>query len=155
MSTYNIVASTNQSTVVTEYIPDEKRATAYQSEAELENEFIRLLTTLGYEYIKINNEAELIKNLRLQLERLNNFSFLDSEWNRFYKERIASSNDGIVEKTKKIQVDYVQEFRCDDGQLKNIYLLDKKNIHNNKTDFPSISSHQISKEIEFYCSSAI
>lgn len=132
MSTYNIVASTNQSTVVSEYIPDEKRATAYQSEAELENEFIRLLTTLGYEYIKINNEAELIKNLRLQLERLNNFSFLDSEWNRFYKERIASSNDGIVEKTKKIQVDYVQEFRCDDGQLKNIYLLDKKNIHNNK-----------------------
>ena len=132
MSTYNIVASTNQSTVVTEYIPDEKRATAYQSEAELENEFIRLLTTLGYEYIKINNEAELIKNLRLQLERLNNFSFLDSELNRFYKERIASSNDGIVEKTKKIQVDYVQEFRCDDGQLKNIYLLDKKNIHNNK-----------------------
>lgn len=132
MSTYNIVASTKQSTVVTEYIPDEKRATAYQSEAELENEFIRLLTTLGYEYIKINNEAELIKNLRLQLERLNNFSFLDSEWNRFYKERIASSNDGIVEKTKKIQVDYVQEFRCDDGQLKNIYLLDKKNIHNNK-----------------------
>ena len=132
MSTYNIVASTNQSTVVSEYIPDEKRATAYQSEAELENEFIRLLTTLGYEYIKINNEAELIKNLRLQLERLNNFSFLDSEWNRFYKERIASSNDGIVEKTKKIQVDHVQEFRCDDGQLKNIYLLDKKNIHNNK-----------------------
>ena len=132
MSTYNIVASTNQSTVVSEYTPDEKRATAYQSEAELENEFIRLLTTLGYEYIKINNEAELIKNLRLQLERLNNFSFLDSEWNRFYKERIASSNDGIVEKTKKIQVDYVQEFRCDDGQLKNIYLLDKKNIHNNK-----------------------
>lgn len=132
MSTYNIVASTNQSTVVSEYIPDEKRATAYQSEAELENEFIRLLTTLGYEYIKINNEVELIKNLRLQLERLNNFSFLDSEWNRFYKERIASSNDGIVEKTKKIQVDYVQEFRCDDGQLKNIYLLDKKNIHNNK-----------------------
>lgn len=132
MSTYNIVASTHKSTVVSEYIPDEKRATAYQSEAELENEFIRLLTTLGYEYIKINNEAELIKNLRLQLERLNNFSFLDSEWNRFYKERIASSNDSIVEKTKKIQVDYVQEFRCDDGQLKNIYLLDKKNIHNNK-----------------------
>ena len=132
MSTYNIVASTNQSTVVSEYIPDEKRATAYQSEAELENEFIRLLTTLGYEYIKINNEAELIKNLRLQLERLNNFSFLDSEWNRFYKERIASSNDGIVEKTKKIQVDHIQQFRSDDGQLKNIYLLDKKNIHNNK-----------------------
>lgn len=132
MSTYNIVASTNQSTVVTEYIPDEKRSTAYQSEAELENEFIRLLTTLGYEYLTINNEADLVSNLRKQLERLNNFSFLDSEWEQFYKECISSSNDGIVEKTKKIQIDYVQNFRCSDGTLRNIYLIDKKNIHNNK-----------------------
>lgn len=132
MSTYNIVASTNQSTVVTEYIPDEKRSTAYQSEAELENEFIRLLTTLGYEYLTINNEADLVSNLRRQLERLNNFSFLDSEWEQFYKECISSSNDGIVEKTKKIQIDYVQNLRCSDGTLRNIYLIDKKNIHNNK-----------------------
>lgn len=132
MNTYNIVAGTDKSTVVSEYIPEEKRETTYQSEAELENEFIRLLTTLGYEYTKINSELELIANLRKQLETLNNYTFTDNEWNRFYKERIASSNDGIVEKTKKIQVDYVQEFRCDDGQLKNIYLLDKKNIHNNK-----------------------
>lgn len=132
MSTYNIVASTNQSTVVTEYISDEKRSTAYQSEAELENEFIRLLTTLGYEYLTINNEADLISNLRKQLERLNNFSFLDSEWEQFYKECISSSNDGIVEKTKKIQIDHVQNLRCSDGTLRNIYLIDKKNIHNNK-----------------------
>lgn len=132
MSTYNIVASTNQSTVVTEYIPDEKRSTAYQSEAELENEFIRLLTTLGYEYLTINKEEDLISNLRKQLERLNNFSFLDSEWEQFYKECISSSNDGIVEKTKKMQIDYVQNLRCSDGTLRNIYLIDKKNIHNNK-----------------------
>lgn len=70
-SSYNIVASTNQSTVVAEYTPDEIKATAYQSEAELENEFIRLLTTLGYEYLKINSEDELISNLRKQLETLN------------------------------------------------------------------------------------
>ncbi len=132
MSTYNIVASTNQSTVVTEYIPDEKRSSAYQSEAELENEFIRLLTTLGYEYLTINSEEELVSNLRKQLEALNKFSFLDSEWEQFYKECISSSNDGIVEKTKKIQVDYVQNLRCADGSLRNIYLIDKKNIHNNK-----------------------
>ena len=105
-SSYNIVASTNQSTVVAEYTPEERVATAYQSEAELENEFIRLLTTLGYDYIKINSEAELIANLRKQLETLNNFSFLDSEWKRFYNECIASSNDGIVEKTRKIQTDH-------------------------------------------------
>lgn len=131
-SSFNIVASTNQSTVVAEYIPEERKETAYQSEAELENEFIKLLTSLGYEYININNEEDLIKNLRLQLERLNNFSFLDSEWEQFYKECISSANDGIVEKTKKIQVDYVQNLRCNDGSLRNIYLIDKKNIHNNK-----------------------
>ena len=132
MSMYNIVASTNQSTVVAEYIPEERKETAYQSEAELENEFIKLLTSLGYEYININSEEDLIKNLRLQLERLNNFSFVDSEWEQFYKECISSANDGIVEKTKKIQIDYVQNLRCNDGSLRNIYLIDKKNIHNNK-----------------------
>lgn len=131
-NSYNIVATTNQSTVVAEYIPEERKETAYQSEAELENEFIKLLTSLGYEYININSEEDLIKNLRLQLERLNNFSFVDSEWEQFYKECISSANDGIVEKTKKIQVDYVQNLRCNDGSLRNIYLLDKKNIHNNK-----------------------
>lgn len=131
-SSYNIVASTNQSTVVAEYTPEEIKATVYQSEAELENEFIRLLTTLGYEYLKINSEDELIYNLRKQLETLNNFSFLDSEWKRFYNECIASSNDGIVEKTRKIQTDYVQVLKCDDGTIRNIYLIDKKNIHNNK-----------------------
>lgn len=131
-NSYNIVASTNQSTVVAEYIPEERKETAYQSEAELENEFIKLLTSLGYEYINISSEEDLIKNLRLQLERLNNFSFVDSEWEQFYKECISSVNDGIVEKTKKIQVDYVQNLRCNDGSLRNIYLLDKKNIHNNK-----------------------
>ena len=131
-NSYNIVATTNQSTVVAEYIPEERKETTYQSEAELENEFIKLLTSLGYEYININSEEDLIKNLRLQLERLNNFSFVDSEWEQFYKECISSANDGIVEKTKKIQVDYVQNLRCNDGSLRNIYLIDKKNIHNNK-----------------------
>lgn len=74
-NSYNIVASTNQSTVVAEYIPEERKETAYQSEAELENEFIRLLTTLGYEYLTINSEEELISNLRKQLETLNNYTF--------------------------------------------------------------------------------
>ena len=131
-SSYNIVASTNQSTVVAEYIPEERKETAYQSEAELENEFIKLLTSLGYDYISINSEDELIANLRKQLEALNNYTFTDNEWKRLYNEYIASENDGIVEKTRKIQVDYKKDFRFDDGHLTNVYLLDKKNIHNNK-----------------------
>ena len=132
MSSYNIVASTNQSTVVAEYTPDERLSTAYQSEAELEHEFIRLLTTLGYEYLTINSEEELISNLRKQLETLNNCTFTDNEWKRLYKEYLAGENDGIVEKTKKIQVDCKKDFRFDDGHLDNVYLLDKRDIHNNK-----------------------
>ena len=131
-SSYNIVASTNQSTVVSEYIPDSKRSDSYQTEAELEQEFIRLLSTLGYEYLTIKDEQSLISNLRLQLERLNNFSFTDNEWERFFKNNIASNNDGIIEKTRKIQADHVQILNKDDGLTKNIYLLDKKNIHNNR-----------------------
>ena len=131
-SSYNIVASTNQSTVVEKYIPDERKATAFQSEAELENEFIKILTTLGYEYIKIKNEKELVANLRKQLELLNNFKFEDDEWERFYTECIASASEGIVEKTKKIQTGHVLSFKCNNGRSENIRLLDKKDIHNNK-----------------------
>lgn len=131
MSIYNIVASTNESTVVAEYVPEYDRSDAYQSEAELEQEFIRLLTTQGYEYIKIRDEAALIENLRVQLSKLNNYTFSDSEWDSFFQENIANSNEGIVEKTRKIQCDHVQILRRDDGSTKNIYLIDKKNIHNN------------------------
>ncbi len=130
-SSYNILVQSNESTVVSEYTPDTKRAEAFQSEAELEKEFIGLLSALGYEYLTINNEEDLIKNLRLQLERLNEFSFSDEEWDRFFKNNIASSNDGIVEKTRKIQIDNIQILNKDDGLTKNIRLIDKDNIHNN------------------------
>ena len=132
MTTYNLVASTNEATVVAEYIADGKSAAEYQSEADLERDFIRLLSGQGYEVLTLNNEAELIDNLRKQLEILNGFVFLDDEWTRFFSERIASSNEGIVEKTRKIQDDHVQLLKRDDGSTKNIYLLDKKNIHNNR-----------------------
>ena len=132
MSSYNIVASTNESTVVAEYIPETSRSDAYQSEAALEREFIRLLTAQGYEYLTIHDENALVSNLRRQLEFLNNYAFSDDEWRRFFAECIASSSEGIVEKTRKIQTDHVQILRRDDGTTKNIYLLDKKNIHNNR-----------------------
>ncbi|HQQ17628.1 MAG TPA: type I restriction endonuclease subunit R, partial [Fervidobacterium sp.] len=104
----------------------------YQSEAELEREFIRQLISQGYEYISVHNEAALISNLRKQLELLNDFTFTDSEWERFFTECIANTNEGIVEKTRKIQDDYIQILKREDGTTKNIYLLDKKNIHNNR-----------------------
>ncbi len=132
MSTYYIVASTDESTVVSEYSAEYRvRSGKYQSEAELEEEFIKLLISQGYEYIQIHNEASLIQNLRRQLEKLNDYTFTDSEWNRFFAECLANPNEGIVEKTRKIQDDHIQILKRDDGTTKNIYLIDKKNIHNN------------------------
>ncbi len=131
MSYFNIVAESSDSTVVTEYKPETKRSEGYQSEAELEQEFIRLLCELGYEYLTIHKEADLIANLRAQLEKLNNYSFSDDEWNRFFGEVIANKNAGIIEKTRMIQEDYVRVLKRDTGESKNITLIDKKNIHNN------------------------
>ena len=132
MSAYNIIAATTESTVVSEYIPEPRKSDAYQSEAALENEFIRLLEGQGYEYIQVRSEAELIQNLRRQLEALNRMTFTEEEWKRFFKNNLAGANEGIVEKTRKIQSDHVQPLQRDDGTSKNVYLLDKKNIHNNR-----------------------
>ena len=131
MSTLNIIAASNESTVVTEYIPENKKSSSYQSETELEKEFIRMLTEQGYEYLQIHTEKDLIANFRTQLERLNAYQFSASEWDRFFKNSIANQNEGIVEKTRKIQEDNVQVLKRDDGSTKNITLIDKKNIHNN------------------------
>lgn len=132
MSAYNIIAATTESTVVSEYIPEPRKSDAYQSEAALEKAFIRLLQGQGYEYIQVRSEAELIQNLRRQLEALNRMTFTEEEWKRFFKNNLAGANEGIVEKTRKIQSDHVQPLQRDDGTSKNVYLLDKKNIHNNR-----------------------
>jgi type I restriction enzyme R subunit len=132
MTSYNIVASTDESTVVAEYNTQHERSDKYQSEAELEREFIRLLTTQGYEYLAINDETALITNLRHHLERLNGIVFSEDEWDRFFAERIADAQEGIVEKTRKIQDDPVQILKRDDGSTKNIALIDKRHIHNNR-----------------------
>lgn len=132
MPYFNIVAETSENTVVTEYEPVKKRSDSYQSEAELEQEFIRLLCEQGYEYLPIHTEKDLIANLRKKLEELNNYQFSDTEWDVFFKNAVANPNEHIVEKTRKIQEDNVQVLTRDDGSSKNITLIDKKNIHNNR-----------------------
>lgn len=129
---YNMILTTNESTVVAEYEPQPRRSDAYQSEAALEQAFIKMLSEQGYEYININNENDLIDNLRKQLELLNNYIFTDKEWDSFFKHKIANNNEGIVEKTRKIQEDYVQNLIRENGTTMNISLIDKKNIHNNR-----------------------
>ena len=132
MNKYNVVMEMIDSTVVAEYEPLKNRSDAYQSEAALENEFIKMLTEQGYEYLTIHDSTALVNNLRKQLELLNDYKFTDSEWTRFFNTNIANNNDGIVEKTKKIQTDHIQVLKRDNGTSKNISLIDKKNIHNNR-----------------------
>ena len=131
MAQYNIIAESQEYTVVSEYDHVATPAENYQSEADLEKEFIRLLQEQGYDYLPIHKEADLISNLRAQLEKLNHYSFSDSEWERFFNECIANQNDDIVAKTQKIQDDYIQVLKRDTGESQNIKLIDKDNIHNN------------------------
>ena len=128
---YNLVAENPQSTVVGEYTPDKKRASHYQSEAELEKAFIEQLESQAYEYLPITAENDLELNLRVQLEHLNGFMFTDDEWNRFFKGEIANPNQSIEEKTATVQEDYIKNLTRDDGTVKNVYLLRKDNIHEN------------------------
>ncbi len=132
MPYFNIVAETSENTVVTEYEPVKKRSDSYQSEAALEQEFIRMLCEQGYEYLPIHTETDLVSNLRRQLEELNHYTFSDTEWEDFFHNAIANPNEHIVEKTRKIQEDHIQNLCRDDGSTKNITLIDKKNIHNNR-----------------------
>ena len=132
MPYFNIVAETTENTVITEYEPVPRRSDSYQSEAELEKEFIRLLTEQGYTYLNIHKEADLIVNLRERLEELNNIKFTDSEWEQFFTTAIANPNDKIEDKTQTIQEDYVKVLKREDGTSKNIRLIDKKNVHNNR-----------------------
>ncbi len=128
---YELIALSDESTVVAEFIPETVRETAYQSEADLERRLIAQLEQQAYEHLRISSETELLANLRRQMEKLNKFEFSDAEWERFFSEKIAGASDSIIEKTARIQEDHIQVLARDDGTVKNIYLLDKLNIHNN------------------------
>lgn len=130
--TYDPIAVSSESTVVAEYVHEPLQADAYQSESALEKEMIRLLEGQAYDYLPITSEAELVANLRAQLEKVNKTTFSDAEWERFFTTKIAGANDGIIEKTARVQEDHVQILRRDDGTTKNIALIDKTNIHNNQ-----------------------
>lgn len=130
---YNIVLEQEQSTVVAKYESTVLSPDAYQSEAKLEEKFIQQLIGQGYEYLpKLTGEGDLIANLRKQLELLNDYRFTDHEWTNFFSSEIARENMTIDEKTQIIQRDYILLLTCDNGENRNIRLLDKRNIHNNR-----------------------
>ena len=126
-----MIAEGGQSTVVAEYTPSARKATEYQSEADLEKAFIAQLEQQAYERLTITCEQDLIVNLRTRIGILNNHYFTDSEWSRFFTNFIASPNATIETKTATIQEDHIKNLKLDDGTIKNIKLIDKANIHNN------------------------
>lgn len=133
MTLYKTIAESNNFIVLDQYnkFVEEPNA-GYQTEGSLEREFIRDLQAQGYEYLQgLNNHDELIKNLRVQLQRLNNVVFSDAEWQRFLEEYLDKPSDSLIEKARKIHDDYIYDFVFNNGRIQNIYLLDKKNLANN------------------------
>lgn len=131
-SRYDLVVDTDEATVCAEAPDAGPRSSSYQSEADLERELVSTLCAQAYERLRVDDEAGLVRNLRLQLERLNGIEFTDPEWERFFRTCVASDTDGILEKTRKVQDDWVQLLRRDDGTTRNVRLIDKGDIHNNR-----------------------
>ncbi|MBV7282837.1 type I restriction endonuclease subunit R [Corynebacterium sp. TAE3-ERU30] len=129
---FSPIAVSDEATVVSFFEFPEDGASSYQSESALEEEFISILQEQGYEYVQLHSEDQLLANLRSQLSLLNSYAFTNSEWDRFFTTCIAPANEGITEKTRRIQEDPVQLLTRDDGTVKNIRLLDTQHIHNNR-----------------------
>lgn len=146
MIEYSSIAESNNFIVLDKYTKEWKVAESYQSESDLEREFIQDLVDQGYEYLPaLNTPQALLANVRVQLQALNNVQFSEGEWQRFVETFLDKPSDGIVEKTRKVHDDYIHDFVFDDGRIQNIYLLDKKNIARNKVQvikqFEQTGSH--------------
>lgn len=125
------VAEMTDGIILAKYKSPDRINDSYQSESDLEHELVNNLKEQGYEPIKITTTDELYKNLKKQIERLNDVSFTKEEWERFLIEYLDAPNDGMIEKTRKIQEDHIYDFIFDNGHLKNIKIIDKKDISNN------------------------
>jgi type I restriction enzyme R subunit len=133
MSEYKTIAESNNFIVLDKYTKEWKVSESYQSEYDLEREFIQDLQNQGYDYVPdLCTPDKLLANVHEQLQALNNTQFSDGEWRRFVETWLDRPSDSIVDKTRKIHDDYIHDFVFDDGHIQNIYLLDKKNIARNK-----------------------
>ena len=146
MTDYKTIAESNNFIVLDKYTKEWKVSESYQSEYDLEREFIQDLQNQGYDYVPdLNTPDKLLANVREQLQAMNNMQFADGEWLRFVETYLDKPSDSIVDKTRKIHDDYIHDFVFDDGRIKNIYLLDKKNIARNKVQvirqFEQTGSH--------------
>jgi type I restriction enzyme, R subunit len=140
------IAESNNFIVLDKYARESCVAESYQSEYDLESELIRDLQNQGYEYLQdLKTPESMLANVREQLHSLNGVQFTNSEWLRFVESYLDKPSDTIVDKTRKIQDDYINDFIFDDGHIQNIYLVDKKNVARNKvqviSQFEQTGSH--------------
>lgn len=139
------IAESNNFIVLDKYIKAEQTGDSYQSESDLERELIQDLRNQGYEFISVKSQSAMLANVRQQLQNLNGVVFNDSEWRRFTEQYLDNPSDGILDKTRKIHIDYICDFIFDDERLENIYLIDKKNLMRNKVQiiqqFEQAGSH--------------
>ncbi|WP_252148415.1 type I restriction endonuclease, partial [Escherichia coli] len=139
------IAESNNFIVLDKYIKAEQTGDSYQSESDLERELIQDLRNQGYEFIPVKSQSAMLANVREQLQNLNGVVFNDSEWRRFTEQYLDNPSDGILDKTRKIHIDYICDFIFDDERLENIYLIDKKNLMRNKVQiiqqFEQTGSH--------------
>lgn len=139
------IAETSNFIVLDKYIKAEQTGDSYQSESDLERELIQDLQNQGYEFISVKSQSAMLANVREQLQSLNGVVFNDSEWRRFTEQYLDNPGDGILDKTRKIHIDYICDFIFDNGRLENIYLIDKKNLMCNKVQiirqFEQAGSH--------------
>ena len=146
MTNYKTIAESKNFIVLDKYTKEWQVAESYQSEYDLEREFIEDLQNQGYEYLPdLTNPEAMLANVREQLQCLNNVQFSNGEWLRFVETYLDKPSDGITDKTRKIHDDYIHDFVFDDGRIQNIYLLDKNNIARNKVQvikqFEQTGSH--------------
>ena len=133
MAEYKTIAESKKFIVLDKYTKCPQVNEAYQSEYNLEREFITDLENQGYEYVQgMNTTEKMLSNVRIQLEELNKVKFTDAEWVRFCEQFLDKPSDNHIDKTRKIHDNYIFDFVFDDGHIQNIYLVDKKNIARNK-----------------------
>ncbi|MGG1654279.1 type I restriction endonuclease subunit R [Paenibacillus sp. NRS-1780] len=133
MSYFKPIAESNNFIVLDKYTKIDQQGADYQTEADLERELIQDLVNQGYEHLpSLTTPEKMLANVRVQLQNLNNVQFSEAEWIRFCEQFLDKPSDNHIDKTRKIHNDYIYDFVFDDGRIQNIYMVDKKNIANNK-----------------------
>ncbi|MDH3000039.1 HsdR protein [Chelonobacter oris] len=86
MTTHHTITETNNFIILDQYTKIEQ-AGNYQTEADLERDFIADLVNQGYEYRRdLNTHDKLLANVRVQIQTLNDVVFSNAEWSRFMRE---------------------------------------------------------------------